>query len=384
MTTVQSDRQSPIGLGSAMVHALAKNWWLLLLRGVAAIIFGVLAFAWPGLTLLTLILFYGAFALADGVLAIIAAITGGAPAPRWWLAIVGLLGIAAGLLTFLMPGVSALVLLFFIAGWAIATGVMQIIGAIQLRKEIDNEWLLILGGVISVLFGVAMMVAPGAGALALVWVIAIYSVITGVMLVALAFRLEEARPCLIGARDGPDSRHEEGNPIADGAMGSVQAQNPVFSALADRALANQEAAETADVADLNDAEAAFGAFVEGKPLDLSERNGLVRTAVDLPQYGAMNLRRLVGLARIDHDADRIRLRRIERKDFQDRADHLRQEQAGQPDQAARDGRAGDPLGRMVGIDHGQIVAVPHRRHQPQQVGRQDRIDSLQHAMAFPR
>ena len=137
-----------------MVHALAKNWWLLLLRGIAAIIFGVLAFAWPGLTLLTLILFYGAFALVDGVLAIIAAITGGAPAPRWWLAIVGLLGIAAGLLTFLMPGLSALVLLFFIAGWAIATGVLQIIGAIQLRKEIDNEWLLILGGVISVLFGI--------------------------------------------------------------------------------------------------------------------------------------------------------------------------------------------------------------------------------------
>jgi uncharacterized membrane protein HdeD (DUF308 family) len=174
-----------------MVHALAKNWWLLLLRGIAAIIFGVLAFVWPGLTLLTLILFYGAFALVDGVLAIMAAVTGGAPAPRWWLALVGLLGIAAGLLTFLMPGVSALVLLFFIAGWAIATGVLQIIGAIQLRKEIDNEWLLILGGVISVLFGVAMMLAPGAGALALVWVIGIYSVVLGVTFVALAFRLKK-------------------------------------------------------------------------------------------------------------------------------------------------------------------------------------------------
>ena len=174
-----------------MVHALAKNWWLLLLRGIAAIIFGVLAFAWPGLTLLTLILFYGAFALVDGVLAIIAAIAGGAPAPRWWLAIVGLLGIAAGLLTFLMPGLSALVLLFFIAGWAIATGVLQIIGAIQLRKEIDNEWLLILGGVISVLFGVGMMLAPGAGALALVWVIGTYAVVMGVVLVALALRLKK-------------------------------------------------------------------------------------------------------------------------------------------------------------------------------------------------
>ncbi len=191
MTTVPTDRPSGIGLGSAMVHALAKNWWLLLLRGIAAIIFGVLAFVWPGLTLLTLILFYGAFALVDGVLAIVAAITGGAPGSRWWLAIVGLVGIAAGLLTFLMPGVSAFVLLFFIAGWAIATGVLEIIGAIQLRKEIDNEWMLILSGVLSVLFGVCMMLAPGAGALALVWVIGIYSVVLGVMFVALAFRLKK-------------------------------------------------------------------------------------------------------------------------------------------------------------------------------------------------
>ena len=191
MSTIQTDRQPGIGLGSAMVHALAKNWWLLLLRGIAAIIFGLLAFAWPGLTLLTLILFYGAFALVDGVLAIIAAITGGSAAPRWWLAIVGLLGLAAGLLTFLMPGLTAVVLLLFIAGWAIATGVFQIIGAIKLRKEIDNEWLLILCGVISVLFGVCMMLAPGAGALALVWVIGAYSVVIGALFVALAFRLRK-------------------------------------------------------------------------------------------------------------------------------------------------------------------------------------------------
>lgn len=191
MSTIQTDRQPGVGLGSAMVHALAKNWWLLLLRGIAAIIFGLLAFAWPGLTLLTLILFYGAFALVDGVLAIVAAITGGVPGSRWWLAIVGLLGIAAGLLTFLTPGLTALVLLFFIAGWAIVTGVFEIIGAIKLRKEIDNEWLLILGGIISVLFGVGMMLAPGAGALALVWVIGAYSVVMGVLFVALAFRLKK-------------------------------------------------------------------------------------------------------------------------------------------------------------------------------------------------
>lgn len=186
---------APIGLGSVMVHALAKNWWMLLLRGVAAIIFGVLAFAWPGMTILTLIMFYGAFALIDGVLAVVAAITGGAPAPRWWLAIVGLLGIATGLLVFMMPGLTALVLLYFIAGWAIATGVFQIIGAIRLRKEIDDEWYLILSGVVSVLFGIGVMMAPGAGALALLWVIGIYAVVMGAIMVALAFRLKKfARP----------------------------------------------------------------------------------------------------------------------------------------------------------------------------------------------
>jgi uncharacterized membrane protein HdeD (DUF308 family) len=191
MSTLQMGRQPGMGLGSALVHALAKNWWMLLLRGVAAIIFGVLALAWPGLTLLTLIMFYGVFVLVDGVLAIAAAITGGALAPRWWLAIVGLLGIVAGALTFMMPGLTAVLLLYFIAGWAIATGVFQVIGAIRLRNEIDNEWYLILSGIVSVLFGVAMMASPGAGALALVWVIGIYAVFMGAMFVALAFRLRK-------------------------------------------------------------------------------------------------------------------------------------------------------------------------------------------------
>jgi uncharacterized membrane protein HdeD (DUF308 family) len=191
MSKMQVGRPPGMGLGSVMVHALAKNWWMLLLRGVAAIIFGVLAFAWPGMTLLTLIMFYAAFALIDGVLAVVAAITGGAPAPRWWLAIVGLLGIATGLLVFMMPGLTALVLLYFIAGWAIATGVFQIIGAIRLRKEIDDEWYLVLSGVVSVLFGIGVMMAPGAGALALLWVIGIYAVVMGAIMVALAFRLKK-------------------------------------------------------------------------------------------------------------------------------------------------------------------------------------------------
>jgi uncharacterized membrane protein HdeD (DUF308 family) len=172
-----------------MLHALCKNWWLILLRGIAAIVFGVLTFIWPGITLLTLVLFYGAFALVDGVLAIAAAVMGGTPAPRWWLAIIGLLGIAVGILTFAWPGVTALVLLLFIAGWAIATGVLQIVGAIKLRKEIDNEWLLIAGGALSVLFGLILVVQPGTGALTLLYVIGAYAILYGILLVFLSLRL---------------------------------------------------------------------------------------------------------------------------------------------------------------------------------------------------
>jgi uncharacterized membrane protein HdeD (DUF308 family) len=172
-----------------MLHALARNWWLLLLRGIAAIIFGVLTFVWPGITLLTLVLLYGAYALVDGVLAILAAITGDAPAPRWWLAIVGLLGILVGILTFAWPGITALVLLLFIAGWAIATGILQIVGAVRLRTEIDNEWLLIASGVLSVIFGLILVVQPGAGALALLYVIGFYAVLYGILLVGLSLRL---------------------------------------------------------------------------------------------------------------------------------------------------------------------------------------------------
>jgi uncharacterized membrane protein HdeD (DUF308 family) len=172
-----------------MLHALAKNWWLILLRGICAIIFGVLTFVWPGVTLLTLVLLYGAFALVDGVLAIIAAITGGAPAPRWWLAIVGLLGIAAGVVTFAWPLVTGLVLLLIIAFWAIAIGIMQIIGAIRLRKEIEGEWLLIAGGVLSVLFGLVMVARPATGALALILVIGVYAILYGIIMVTFALRL---------------------------------------------------------------------------------------------------------------------------------------------------------------------------------------------------
>ena len=187
MTSPQADSQLP--LARPLLHALSRHWWLILLRGICAILFGVLAFVWPGLTLLTLILLYGAFMLVDGVLALAAAIMGGAAAPRWWLAVAGLLSIAAGLLAFLWPGITALVLLFFIAGWAIASGVMQIIGAIRLRKEIDNEWYLVAAGALSVLFGILLILQPGAGALASILVIGAFAIAYGVVLILFSLRL---------------------------------------------------------------------------------------------------------------------------------------------------------------------------------------------------
>ncbi|HRF09589.1 MAG TPA: HdeD family acid-resistance protein [Xanthobacteraceae bacterium] len=189
MTNVETKVRLPGLLG-----VLSENWWLFLLRGLAAIAFGVVAVLWPKITVLSLILVYGAFALTDGVFALVAAIAGNtARAPRWWLALIGLAGIAIGVMTFVWPIITALVLLAFIAAWAIATGVLQIIGAIQLRKEIDNEWMLILSGVLSVLFGLALIVAPGAGALALIWVIAFYAILFGVMQCAFAFRLRRLK-----------------------------------------------------------------------------------------------------------------------------------------------------------------------------------------------
>lgn len=183
----------PAGRGvGGIAKTLSEAWWLFLLRGVAAIIFGVLAFFWPGITLLTLVLFYGAFMLVDGLFALGAAIVGKASTSRrWWLAVAGVLGIGIGVMTFMWPGVTLLVLLLFIAGWAFAMGVMQIIGAIQLRKEIDNEWLLILSGALSVVFGIAIVVAPVAGAVALIWMMAFYTILFGAILIGFSFRLKK-------------------------------------------------------------------------------------------------------------------------------------------------------------------------------------------------
>lgn len=174
-----------------MVVILTRNWWALALRGIAGIIFGILAFAWPGITLASLVLLFGAFALVDGIFAIIAAISGAGRTGKWWaLLLHGILGVAVGVLTFILPAITALFLLYWIAAWAIVTGALAIATAIRLRKEIAGEWLMILIGFASVLFGLLLMVFPGAGALAVVWWIGAYALVTGALLLALAIRLK--------------------------------------------------------------------------------------------------------------------------------------------------------------------------------------------------
>ena len=193
MSTMPSPAPEPAA--PPMLHALARYWWLILLRGIAAIVFGVLAFIWPGITLLTMVLFWGAFMLIDGVLSLGHAVMGGGDVgSRWWLALIGVAGIAAGILTFAWPGGAALLILVFIACWAIALGIFQIVGAIRLSKEIDNEWTLILGGALSLAFGVILLVLPGLGILTLVWVIGAYAIVFGILLVMAALKLKKHNP----------------------------------------------------------------------------------------------------------------------------------------------------------------------------------------------
>lgn len=173
-----------------MVDILARNWGWVALRGVIALAFGLLTLFYPAITLAALIFLFGGYAIADGVFTIVAAVANRRDQP-YWVALVlgGIAGILLGILTFFWPGVTATVLLYFIAAWAIVTGVAGIVTAIRLRHEITGEWLLILAGVVSVAFGIVLFLFPGAGALGLVLYIGAYAVVLGILLIALAFRL---------------------------------------------------------------------------------------------------------------------------------------------------------------------------------------------------
>ena len=168
---------------------LSAYWWTTLLRGVVWILFGIVVFAMPGISLVTLTLLFGFFALADGVANVVSAFGGRKENQNWWmLLLAGIAGILVGVITFVTPGITAFGLLMFIAFWAIATGVLEVMTAIKLRKEIEGEFWLGLAGVVSILFGAFIVARPGAGALAVLILIAAYSVALGVILVILSFK----------------------------------------------------------------------------------------------------------------------------------------------------------------------------------------------------
>jgi uncharacterized membrane protein HdeD (DUF308 family) len=174
---------------------LAKYWWVLLVRGIAAIVFGLMAFTWPALTLATLVLFFGAWALVSGVLLLIGAFGGRAQGSDWWFMLLqGGLGVAVGLVTFANPAMTEIGLLLYIAAWSIATGAVEVVTAIRLREEIEGEGWLILNGALSIAFGFILMLFPAAGALALIWLIASFAVIAGTLMVILGFRLRALGP----------------------------------------------------------------------------------------------------------------------------------------------------------------------------------------------
>jgi uncharacterized membrane protein HdeD (DUF308 family) len=173
-----------------MLNFVARNWWLIVVRGVCAMVFGLLAWLWPGVTLGALVLLWGAYAFLDGVLAFAAAFSGSSGKPWWALVLEGVVSLGAAVATLVAPGITAVVLLYVIAAWAIVHGALEIAAAIQLRKEIQGEFWLGLTGLASIVFGILLIARPGVGAVAVVWLIGLYSVAFGVLLVALGFRVK--------------------------------------------------------------------------------------------------------------------------------------------------------------------------------------------------
>jgi uncharacterized membrane protein HdeD (DUF308 family) len=173
-----------------MLSAITRNWWLAALRGSLAVIFGVAAFVWPGLTLEVLVLLFGAYAFVDGVVVLGFGLMAAGDGLRWWpLVLGGIVGIATGVFTFVQPGAIALALVYVIGAWAVVTGILEIVAAIRLRNVITNEWLMGFSGVLSIVFGVLVLARPNVGALTLVYLFGFYAILAGISQISLGFRL---------------------------------------------------------------------------------------------------------------------------------------------------------------------------------------------------
>jgi uncharacterized membrane protein HdeD (DUF308 family) len=176
------------------VVSLVKNWWAVALRGAAALVFGILTALWPDIGLTALVVLFGSFAIVYGVFNIITAVRRRRDERRWWaLLLEGVVSVAVGTVTLIMPDLTALALVYVIAAWAILTGILEIAAAIMLRRHIRGEWWLALAGMLSVAFGAVLAIWPGVGALALVLWIGAYAIVLGILLIALGFKLRRLR-----------------------------------------------------------------------------------------------------------------------------------------------------------------------------------------------
>jgi uncharacterized membrane protein HdeD (DUF308 family) len=171
-----------------LADTLSRYWWITLIRGALWILFAIVMFVQPGISILTLTLTFGAFALVDGIVSVVSAIAGRETNDGWGILLIrGLAAFCVGLLTLVTPQMTAVALLVWIAVWAIATGILEIVAAVRLRKEIQDEFGLALAGLVSVAFGVFLLARPGVGALAVIWAIAVYALAFGMVLVSMAF-----------------------------------------------------------------------------------------------------------------------------------------------------------------------------------------------------
>jgi uncharacterized membrane protein HdeD (DUF308 family) len=163
---------------------------LLLIRGVVGVVIGILAFAWPGITIAVLVAIFGIYAIVDGITNLMLGLRRDPLRGRSWAhSLQGIVGIAAGVLAFLWPGITALALVTFIGAWALITGVFEIVAAVRLRKVITGEWMLALSGILSIAFGILVFMFPGAGAVGIAWVLGAYSAAAGIVLIALGISL---------------------------------------------------------------------------------------------------------------------------------------------------------------------------------------------------
>ena len=183
-----------MAISQALLDDVSRGWWVILLRGIVGVIFGILAFASPVVTLLALVFVWGAYAIVDGALALYLMVQAGRQDRTWWPYLLeGMVGILAGVMAFAWPEITAFALVLLIAAWAIVTGVVEIVAAIDLRKQIRHEWLLALSGVLSIVFGTLIVLQPDAGALVVVWLLGAYALVFGGVLIGLAFRVRGLR-----------------------------------------------------------------------------------------------------------------------------------------------------------------------------------------------